>query len=256
VTLPDLSGSLDGHVPETFLPTTLGGTPLAQVRRMGASAMTIAIGEQMRPASAALERIAGVPYRVFDRLTGLAPCDALHALLAEISETDAPVKYRRQRSQLQDAMLDGHFYFGGRTVAIAAEPDLLCALGHFFSDMGARIGAAVTSTNSPVLAQLPCAEVRIGDLEDWEQAALGSDLLVAHSHGRQAAARLGIPFYRAGLPMFDRLGAAHKTSIGYRGTRDLIFEVGNVFIENQHEPSCPAAAGSGSHAGAAAVPSH
>ena len=161
-------------------------------------------------------------------------------------------------------MLDGHFYFGGRTVSIAAEPDLLCALSNFFHDMGARIGAAVTSTNSPVLTHVPCAEVRVGDLEDWEQCAVGSDLLVAHSHGRQAAARLGIPFYRAGLPMFDRLGAAQKTSIGYRGTRNLIFEVGNVFIESQHEPACPVdaevgtlgCAGGCSHTDAAAVPCH
>jgi nitrogenase molybdenum-iron protein NifN len=264
IILPDLSGSLDGHVPETFLPTTLGGTPLEQVRRMGASALTIAVGEQMRPAAEALARITGVPYRLFDRLTGLAPCDALHALLADISATDAPLKFRRQRSQLQDAMLDGHFYFGGRTVSIAAEPDLLFALSNFFHDMGARIGAAVTSTNSPVLTHVPCAEVRVGDLEDWEQCAVGSDLLVAHSHGRQAAARLGIPFYRAGLPMFDRLGAAQKTSIGYRGTRNLIFEVGNVFIESQHEPACPVdaevgtlgCAGGCSHTDAAAVPCH
>jgi nitrogenase molybdenum-iron protein NifN len=56
--------------------------------------------------------------------------------------------------------------------------------------------------------------------------------------------------------MFDRLGAAHKISIGYRGTRDLIFEVGNVFIENQHEPACPADAGSCTGAGAAAVTCH
>jgi nitrogenase molybdenum-iron protein NifN len=264
IILPDLSGSLDGHVPETFLPTTLGGTPLEQVRRMGASALTIAVGEQMQPAAEALARITGVPYRLFDRLTGLAPCDALHALLADISATDAPLKFRRQRSQLQDAMLDGHFYFGGRTVSIAAEPDLLFALSNFFHDMGARIGAAVTSTNSPVLTHVPCAEVRVGDLEDWEQCAVGSDLLVAHSHGRQAAARLGIPFYRAGLPMFDRLGAAHKTSVGYRGTRDLIFEVGNVFIESQHEPACPVdaevgtlgCAGGCSRTDAAAVPCH
>jgi nitrogenase molybdenum-iron protein NifN len=153
-------------------------------------------------------------------------------------------------------MLDGHFYFGGRSVAIAAEPDLLCALGHFFSDMGAHINTAITSTGSPVLANLPCADVRIGDLEDWEQAAAGSDLLVTHSHGRQAAARLGIPFYRAGLPLFDRLGAAHKISIGYRGTRDLIFEVGNVFIENQHEPTASAGAESSRRADAAAVHCH
>ena len=26
--------------------------------------------------------------------------------------------------------------------------------------------------------------------------------------------------------MFDRLGAAHRVSVGYRGTRDLIFEIG------------------------------
>jgi hypothetical protein len=47
------------------------------------------------------------------------------------------------------------------------------------------------------------------------------------------------------MPMFDRLGAMHKTSIGYRGTRDLIFEVGNVFIENQHEPAGPSDASVG-----------
>jgi len=33
----------------------------------------------------------------------------------------------------------------------------------------------------------------------------------------QAAERLKIPFYRMGLPMFDRLGAGHLLSVGYRG---------------------------------------
>jgi len=37
-----------------------------------------------------------------------------------------------------------------------------------------------------------------------------------------------------GLPTFDRLGVAHKVTVGYRGTRDLIFEVGNVFMEQLH----------------------
>jgi nitrogenase molybdenum-iron protein NifN len=49
------------------------------------------------------------------------------------------------------------------------------------------------------------------------------------------AERLDIPFLRLGLPTFDRLGAAHRLCVGYRGTRDLIFEIGNLFLANAHE---------------------
>ena len=46
-----------------------------------------------------------------------------------------------------------------------------------------------------------------------------------------------IPFYRMGLPMFDRLGAGHQLSVGYRGTRDLIFDIGNLFMADHEEQS-------------------
>ncbi|NMG73342.1 nitrogenase iron-molybdenum cofactor biosynthesis protein NifN [Aromatoleum diolicum] len=234
IILPDISGSLDGHIPETFLPHTLGGTRMEDVKRMGESALTIAIGEQMRPAAELLEKKTGVPVRVFERLNGLAACDAFMALLSDLSENEVPSKYKRQRSQLQDAMLDGHFYFGEQKVAIAAEPDLLYALSHFFADMGAQVTCAVAPQDAPVLTRVAADTVRIGDLQDFEDHAAGCNLLVTHSHGRQAAARLGIPLLRAGLPTFDRLGVAHKLTVGYRGTRDFIFEVGNVFMEQLH----------------------
>ena len=82
---------------------------------------------------------------------------------------------------------------------------------------------------------MPTAEVLIGDLEDLEQRARGCDLLVTHSHGRQAAERLKIPFYRAGLPIFDRLGAGHLVTVGYRGTREFLCEIGNIFMAHPHE---------------------
>ncbi|MDP1681996.1 MAG: nitrogenase component 1, partial [Burkholderiales bacterium] len=144
--------------------------------------------------------------------------------------------YRRQRSQLVDAMLDAHFFFGGKKIAIGAEPDLLWNIGNLLADMGCEISAAVTTTHSPLLEKMPATEVLIGDLEDMEKRALGCDLLITHSHGRQMAERLAIPFLRMGLPMFDRLGAAHRLSVGYRGTRDLIFEIGNLFMADTHEP--------------------
>jgi nitrogenase molybdenum-iron protein NifN len=234
--LPDIAGSLDGHVPDDFTPTTHGGVSVAEIAAMGTASLTIAIGDQMRAAALALQGKAGVPFVLLDRLTGLAPNDELMATLARISGRPVPAKYRRQRSQLVDAMLDGHFFFGGKAIAIGAEPDMLWNLSAWLSEMGCRIAAAVTTTASAVLERVPTDELLIGDLEDLESRAAGCDLLITHSHGRQAAERLGIPFYRMGLPTFDRLGAAHQVAVGYRGTRDLIFDIGNLFIADSHEP--------------------
>ena len=234
IVLPDLSGSLDGHVPDDFSPTTVGGTSLADIRATGGASLTIAVGEQMRIAAEALQAKAGVPYELFERLTGLEANDRLLALLARLSGQPVPNKYRRQRSQLVDAMLDGHFFFGGKKIAIGAEPDLLWGIGSWLAEMGAEISAAVTTTDSPLLEKLPVKEVVIGDLEDLEARAAGCDLLITHAHGRQMAERLDLPFVRMGLPTFDRLGAAHRLMVGYRGTRDLIFEIGNVFLANEH----------------------
>jgi nitrogenase molybdenum-iron protein NifN len=235
--LPDLSGSLDGHVPDDFVPTSLGGCGVDEIRSMGRAVHTIAIGDQMRGAALALEQKTGVPYTVFDRLTGLEPCDRFISLLSSLSGLPVPSRFRRQRSQLLDAMLDGHFHFGGRKVAIGAEPDLLWALSSWFHEMGCEVAAAVTTTDSLRLAEVPAEEVLIGDLEDLEMRAVGCDLLVTHSHGRQASERLGIPLFRAGIPQFDRLGTAQQVMVGYRGTRDLVFQVGNILMERAHAPT-------------------
>ncbi len=171
--LPDLSGSLDGHIPEDFTPTTLGGVTKADIARMGTAGWTLAIGEQMRDAALALEARAGVPFALFDRLTGLGVNDDFVAFLSKISGRPVPLKIRRLRGQLVDSMLDGHFHFGGKRIAIGAEPDLLWSVGSFLAEMGAEIVGAVTTTKSPLLEKFPAEEVLIGDLEDLEQRAAG-----------------------------------------------------------------------------------
>ena len=35
--------------------------------------------------------------------------------------------------------------------------------------------------------------------------------------------------------MFDRIGAGHQLSVGYRGTRDLIFDISNLIIADHEE---------------------
>ncbi|WP_428422147.1 nitrogenase iron-molybdenum cofactor biosynthesis protein NifN [Methylibium sp.] len=233
VFVPDVSGSLDGHIPDDWLGTTIGGTPLAALQGLGGAVHTLAIGEQMRPAAEALQARCGVPFTLFDRLTGLTATDAFVRCLSTLSGRAVPQRLRRQRSQLVDAMLDGHFHFGNVKVALGAEPDLLFAVGSFLTEMGAELAVCVTTTASPLLERMPTAEVVIGDLEDFEQAAkaTGCDLLMTHSHGRQAAERLGRPLFRLGIPTFDRIGNAHKCYVGYRGTRNFVYEVGNVLME-------------------------
>jgi nitrogenase molybdenum-iron protein NifN len=237
VILPDLSRSLDGHVPDRYVATTYGGTTVDDIRAMGSSAFTIAIGEQMAEAAQALQDKTGVPFEVVERLTGLPAVDHFVALLQRLSGRSAPDRVRRQRGQLVDAMLDGHFYFGGARVALAADPDLLVGLAAWLTEMGAQVVTAVTTAETPALVKVPADQIIVGDMDDLERGAAenGAALLIATSHGRMAAERLGLPLYRAGFPMFDRLGASHRRTVGYRGTRDLIFDLGNLMIEHARE---------------------
>ncbi|MGG7517775.1 nitrogenase iron-molybdenum cofactor biosynthesis protein NifN [Allorhizobium undicola] len=239
VILPDLSTSLDGTVPDDrWVPTTYGGTTLKDIEELGTAVQCIAIGEHMRRSAEVLETLTGVSYVLFQSLTGLTETDRFITLLSSISGTPAPAKIRRRRAQLHDALLDGHFHFGGKKIAIAAEPDLLYQLATYFTSMGAEITAAVTTTaTSHILKKVPAEQVQVGDLGDLEDLAGGADLLVTHSHGREAARRLGIPLMRVGFPIFDRLGSQHKLTILYRGTRDLIFDVANIFQASQHAPT-------------------
>jgi nitrogenase molybdenum-iron cofactor biosynthesis protein NifN len=233
VVVPDLSASLDGHLDDSYSAVTGGGTTLAELREIGSSVFTLALGESVQGAAEILQQRFNIPYEVFPHITGLDAVDDFMQALLDLSGGTVPEKYRRQRRQLQDAMLDTHFYFGRKRVALALEPDWLWAMVWFLQSMGVEIQAAVTTTKSPLLEQLPIESVTIGDLEDFEQLAPGCDLLIANSHAKAIARRLHIPLYRQGFPVFDRLGNGHTTKVGYRGTTQLLFDLGNLLLEEE-----------------------
>jgi len=242
VAVPDLADSLDGALADTHHPTSQGGVPVELIRRLGRARLTIAVGEQMRPAAKLLQQRTGVPFILFDRLTGLGATDALMQALVEVSGHTVPERLRRDRRRLQDAMIDGHFPFGGRRLAVAGEADTVYALSAFAAEMGATVAVAVTAADGPARAQVPAETVLVGDLDDLERhaQAAGCDLLIANSHGAAVAARLGCPLYRAGFPVLDRLGTPQRVSIGYRGTRNLLFDLANHLLSgaegDSHSP--------------------
>jgi nitrogenase molybdenum-iron protein NifN len=239
--IPDLAGSLDGHLEDDFHTVTTGGTTVEQLQQLHCSIYTLAIGESMRSAAEKLKGRFGIPYEVLPKLAGLKAVDNFIWRLAQIvnSRNDPhveippqiPAKYQRQRRQLQDAILDTHFYFGRKRVALALEPDLLYQTSWLLHDMGAEIQAAVTPTKSPLLSDLPLESVTIGDLEDLENMADGCDLLITNSHGDALAKKLGVPLYRMGYPIYDRLGNGQRCLVGYRGTMNFLFDVGNLLLD-------------------------
>jgi nitrogenase molybdenum-cofactor synthesis protein NifE len=236
LTIPDISNAMDGHIDDVVSPLSTGGIPVEEIRKAGRSVATLYVGDSLAKAGLRLKERFGIPAYGFTSLTGLAETDRFMEVLAAISGRPIPEKHRRWRSRLMDAMVDSHYQFGTKKVAIALESDNLKTLTRFLAGMGCEIQAALSATRTRGLDSLPSANVFVGDLEDLETAAIGADLIVANSNGRQAAGKLKIgAFLRAGLPVFDRLGAHQKVWVGYRGTLNLVFETANIFQANARE---------------------
>ena len=238
IVLPDIGDSLDGHLTEAeYSALTIGGTPRPEIESMGESVATLVIGPSLDKAAAILKTRTGVPDYRFAGLMGLDDCDAFTQALADISGKPVPAKVERHRAQLQDAMVDCHFALGFARIALAADPDLLGMLVRFLTGMGAEMVSIVSPAKAESLASLPIPDVIVGDLEDLEKQASASraQLLIANSHAAETARRLGLPLLRAGFPQYDHVGGYARTWVGYRGTRQALFDLANLMQSQHHE---------------------
>lgn len=240
--LPDIADSLDGHLTEQeSSPLTMGGTPVGDIASMGESIATLVLGSSLFDAADVLNARTGVPDHRFASLMGLDAVDSFIAALAEISGKPVPEKIERQRVQLQDAMVDSHFMLGFARVAIAADPDLLFGFAELLTGMGGEVVAAVAPARAHILSEVAAEKVAIGDLEDLEIAAHSkhAQLVISNSHAVETAHRLGVPLLRAGFPQFDLLGGYQRLWVGYRGTRQTLFDLANLLVEHGHHEPAP-----------------
>jgi nitrogenase molybdenum-iron protein NifN len=238
IVVPDIGDSLDGHLVEAETSSlTIGGTPRSEIEIMGESTATLVVGPSLLKAANILKTRTGVPDYRFDGLMGLDDCDAFTQALAEISGKPVPEKIERHRAQLQDAMVDSHFMIGFARVALAGDPDLVGMQVRFLTSMGAEIVSAVATHKHESLAALPIDKIIVGDLEDMEKEARsnGAQLIVANSHAADTASRLGLPLLRAGFPQYDHVGGYARTWVGYRGTRQALFDLANLMLGQHHE---------------------
>lgn len=242
IVLPDISDALDGHLtPSDFNPLTAGGASLAEIALMGDSIATLVIGASLNKAADSLRERTGVPDYRFDHLLGLDATDRFVHVLSQVGERPVPARIERHRAQLQDAMVDCHFMIGQARIGIAAESEQLLAITEFMQGMGAEVTAAVAPTNTEILKRLPLPEVKVGDIEDLEAMLreAGADLLIGNSHLSTTAQDLGIALLRMGIPQYDHMGGYQKQWVGYRGARQLLFELANSLMAPEHHEIKP-----------------
>jgi nitrogenase molybdenum-cofactor synthesis protein NifE len=228
--LPDLS-ALDGSR-QGLSPLAVGGTKIYDIRSMGSSAFTLAIGQHMEAPAQDLRERFGIEYKVFESIAGLKDVDALMETLSLLSGRALPSRYERQRSILIDGMRDAHFYFGGKRICLALEPDLSVQTSRWIGEMGATVGLAVIPASVRSAERIRAENVLRGDLFSIEGAF---DLMISCSHAEDTAKRLGVPLYQMGFPAYKVLGSTAKVTIGYRGTLALVNDIANLLIKEVHK---------------------
>ncbi|MBK1735134.1 nitrogenase iron-molybdenum cofactor biosynthesis protein NifN [Halorhodospira abdelmalekii] len=239
VAIPDLGASLDGHLDDTrFSPLSIAGTRLEALDECGDAAATIVVGASLFASADLLAERTGVPDFRFTHLMGLAESDRLVMALRELSGRAVPRRVQRQRRQLQDALLDTHLTLGMRRLAIAAEADLLAGVAALGEGIGMEVVAAVAPDERAAgLAHLADSlPLQIGDLQDLERQAEagGAELLIGSGHAVASAETLGIPIIQRGYPIWERFGLHTRSWIGYRGSRDALYDWANA-LAAEHE---------------------
>ncbi len=249
---PDYSESLDGQALNDYPLIPDGGTPLAEIRKMGGAKMTIECGATLPKESAgtSLERMYGTPLERLGLPIGIRETDRLMAKLVKISGREIPTRYAAARGRLIDAMVDGHKYIFGKRAVVYGEEDLVVGLASLLAEIGVQPVLCASGGKSgrfkeaisQVLEGLPCPmpEVREDvDFYDIEEKAktLNIDLLVGHSKGYTFARKEGVPLVRVGFPIHDRMGGQRILHLGYHGAQTLFDTITNTMIAKKQDDS-------------------
>lgn len=253
ITLPDISETLDAPVLDEYKKLPDGGTPLADIVKMGGSRASIEFGRTLfdQPTAGKLlsERF-GVPLHQVGAPIGLRETDAFFALLEKFSNCPTPAKHASERGRLIDAYIDGHKYVFGKRAIVYGEEDLVIGLTAFLAEIGikpvlcasggqsGRLSQAIAEVTGGILTESPIVRHGVDFYEIAEDAeSLSPDLVLGHSKGYHLARKWNVPHIRVGFPIHDRFGGHRMLHVGYRGSQNLLDNIVNAIIEKKQEDS-------------------
>ncbi|GAA5481823.1 nitrogenase molybdenum-iron protein subunit beta [Haloferula sargassicola] len=248
---PDTSDVLDLPQTGVYEMYPKGGTPIAEVKRMGDAVKTLALGEftAYPPAQKLLDQCE-VPFEKLDAPIGLANTDRYIDTLRRIAEVEVPASIDAERGRLLDVISDIGQYFHNVPVAIFGDPDVVIGMTRFAVELGlypkyvftGSPGKAFERKIAEILGdQYPDAVVRqTADLFELHERIKADPvkLLIGNTYGKFIGRAEGIPLVRFGFPVLDRVGHRLFPAVGYRGAMHLVEKISDALLDHRDE-TCP-----------------
>lgn len=250
--LPDFSETLDGEALNEYPLIPQGGTPLADIKKMGSSRLTLECGRTLpeETAGTSLAKMFEVPLERFGLPIGIRETDEFMSALEKASSKPMPEKYAKARGRLIDAMVDGHKYIFGKRAIVYGEEDLVVGLTSLLAEIGVKpvlcasggksgkFKESIAKVLEGINCELPEVHENVDFFDIQERATeLEIDMLVGHSKGYTFSRAENIPLIRVGFPIHDRVGGQRLLHIGYHGAQQLFDTITNTMIAKKQDDS-------------------
>jgi nitrogenase molybdenum-iron protein beta chain len=247
IMFPDTSGVLDTPLTSKYQMYPEGGATIDEIRDAGNSALTLALGSfASNDAAEVLQEKCGVTGIPLKLPIGLKATDDFIMALKNWFGIEVPKSLTIERGQVVDTLIDTHFHYQGKSVAIFGDPDHVIALTEFVLTMGMIPKYVLTGTPGKAFepeirkmleeAGITGAKVKAeGDLFELHQWIKEEkvDLLIGTSYGKYIARAEDIPLVRVGFPVLDRAVHPLMPVVGYRGCLRLIEQISNALLERR-----------------------
>ncbi len=244
VMLPDTSDVLDAPMTGKGGMYPAGGTTLEQIRSMGDSAFTFALGDWASTSAATkLNAKFNIPVEVMDLPIGLSATDRFLDRVRTVTGKPVPASLTADRGRLLDMMTDMYQYLYGKTVALYGDPDQLIPLTEFLLDLNMVPKFIVSGTPgkkfmSRMEQLVPDSKFKNGKCADmflmhqWIKNEK-VDLLMGNTYGKYIARDEDIPLIRMGFPIMDRVGHQYFPTLGYRGAMHLLEKILSALMDRK-----------------------
>ncbi|MCR4436573.1 MAG: nitrogenase molybdenum-iron protein subunit beta [Clostridiales bacterium] len=246
ILFPDTSGVLDAPMTGKFELYPKGGARVEDIIDAGNSTATLALGSFASADGAyELEKKCKVPQKVLKTPIGIKATDDFLMTVSKLTGREIPEEVEEERGQLVDVMVDCHYHYHGKSVALFGDPDLLIALTEFTINLGMIPKYIVTGTpgdsfENEIKEMLDAAGIEgkvkaLGDLFTLHQWMKEEpvDLLMGGTHGKYIARAEDVPFVRIGFPILDRSVHSYLPITGYRGAMRVIEMISNALLDRQ-----------------------
>jgi len=252
VTFPDTSGVLD--CPQTGMHEMYpkGGVRVDELRSVGDSVATVALGPTASEAAAKqLAIMCKVPQKTLPLPIGLHATDQFVMELRRLNGGHVPEEVVDERGRLVDLISDMHQYFYGKTAALWGDPDQLVSLSELLLSIDILPKYVVTGTPGKAflkrmgevlgerrhechVQQGPQADMFL--MHQWIKNE-PVDLLIGNTYGKYIARDEDIPILRHGFPIMDRVGHQFFPTVGYRGAIRIREQILDAFLDRQDRDS-------------------